>query len=316
MYNQFANEVERLGFGCEPLGGYNWGKVDINELQSCIYNVLKTASEQDKTFFFDTADTYGPYLSEIRLGEILKVNRERAFVATKFGVRLVDGQVVYDNSPSYIDQAIDGSSKRLGIDCIDLYQLHWHDGITRLEDVFEKLEILILEKRIKNYGACNIAPSEILRLKPSFPGLQTFSTSYSVLDRSIERYLEKFRQCEIQFIGYGCLAQGLLSGKYGINHDFGLNDRRSNKKYIEFHGERLEKNHRMIDKLNGLASKINIKLPQMALAYALSQNYSGITLVGIKNTSQWTMNQTALEIELNSSIINLIQEITYDLQNT
>lgn len=127
--------VSRLCMGGCPMGGYGWGNVSESELIDAVRAALDCGVN-----FFDTADTYGLGQSEKTLAKALSGDRNKAVIATKFGVRVENSKTFYDNSPEYIVKALDASLKRLGTDHVDLYQIHYRDGVTPLDAVVETLE--------------------------------------------------------------------------------------------------------------------------------------------------------------------------------
>lgn len=144
-------EVARLGFGCCPMGMHEWGSTDEKELIRAVHAAL-----DEGISLFDTADIYGLGVSEEVLGKALKGRRDKAVVATKFGVRREDGKTFYDNTPEWINQAIDFSLSRLQTDYIDLYQMHYWDGRTPLSEVFAVLGELRKAGKILAVGVTNI----------------------------------------------------------------------------------------------------------------------------------------------------------------
>ncbi len=130
-------KVSRLCMGGCPMGGYGWGNVQEQELIDAVHAAVDAGIS-----IFDTADTYGLGQSEITLGKALGEKRKQVVIADKFGVRVENGRTFYDNSPEYIEQALDASLGRLGTDYIDLYQVHYRDGVTPLDVVIGKLEEL------------------------------------------------------------------------------------------------------------------------------------------------------------------------------
>lgn len=128
-------KVSRLCMGGCPMGGYGWGDTQENELIEAVH----TAVDQGVNFF-DTADTYGLGQSEKTLGKALGSHRKDVVIASKFGVRIENGKTFYDNSSSWIKEAVEGSLRRLGTDYIDLYQIHYRDGKTPIGEVIETLE--------------------------------------------------------------------------------------------------------------------------------------------------------------------------------
>ena len=129
--------VSRLCMGGCPMGGYGWGDVQENELIFAVHAAIDGGIN-----FFDTADTYGLGQSEKTLAKALEGRRPDVVIATKFGVRRIDGKTVYDNSREWIEEALAGSLKRLNTDYIDLYQVHYFDGVTPIEEIVDSLEAL------------------------------------------------------------------------------------------------------------------------------------------------------------------------------
>src|SRR5574344_654866 len=141
-------KVSRLCMGGCPMGGYGWG---ANILEQELVDAVHCALDNGVNFF-DTADVYGLGTSEKTLGKALKGNRNKAVIATKFGVRTSNGKTVYDNSPKYIEQALYASLKRLDTDYIDLYQVHYRDDKTSISSVIETLEKLRDKGYIRYFG--------------------------------------------------------------------------------------------------------------------------------------------------------------------
>ena len=136
--------VSRFCMGGCPMGGYNWGKVQEDEFIGAIHRALDVG-----VIFFDTADTYGLGQSERTLSKGLGSHRNEVIIETKFGVRVGGGKTVYDNSPEYIEEALDGSLHRLNTDYIDIYLIHYRDGVTPIDDVVEKLTHLQEKGKIR-----------------------------------------------------------------------------------------------------------------------------------------------------------------------
>ena len=127
--------VSRICMGGCPMGQYGWGRVDEKKLIRAVEQAL-----EEGVNFFDTADTYGLGTSEKTLAKALGSKRQEAVIADKFGVRVENGHTFYDNSPEWIEQALEGSLKRLNTDYIDLYQIHYRDNKTPIGEVVETLE--------------------------------------------------------------------------------------------------------------------------------------------------------------------------------
>ncbi len=289
--------IKRLGFGCEQLGGYEWGAVDPNEIAAAI----EVAIDHGVTLF-DTADCYGRGESERRLGRVLAPHRERVVLATKFGVRFTDsGRVWYDSSPEWAARALEGSLARLGTDRIDLLQMHYWDGTTSLEALFERLERLREEHKIRWYGITNHPLGEFI--PTGYPGFVSGSLEYSLLERTHEHTARQFADAGLTFLAYGSLAQGMLSGKYREGARFAGGDRRSSPRYRNFHGRRLQRNARVVELVRKQARQLAATPSQVAIAWVLHAIPGAVALVGIKRTDQLLEVLGALQLELPSEVV-------------
>jgi len=296
--------VRRLGFGCEQLGGYEWGAVNPARVAAAV----EMALEHGITLF-DTADCYGRGESERRLGRLLAPHRERVLIATKFGVRFSDaGTVWYDSSPQWIAQAVEESRRRLDTDVVDLLQMHYWDGITPVAAVFDALEALRVAGKIRWYGITNHIPHETL--PTGYPGLVSASLEYSLVERRHEVAARAFAQMGLTFVSYGSLGQGILSGKYQATTRFAANDRRSRPQYRNFHGERLARNLRIVESLRQCAQQLGISMSQLAIGWILQQLPSGIALVGIKSPEQLQDLLGALTLRLPPQVTDLLEAMS------
>lgn len=272
--------IKRFAFGCEQLGGYAWGAVDVQEVTAAV----ELAVAEGVTLF-DTADCYGRGESERRLGRILASQRERVVLATKFGVRFRNsGTVWYDSSPGWIRQALDDSRERLGTDVVDLLQMHYWDGRTPITAVFDCLEELRTRGRIRWYGVTNYVPHGVDFA--GYPGLVSGSLEFSLVERSHESAAREFSRAGLSFLAYGSLGQGVLSGKYQGGQHFGSDDRRSRPKYRNFHGARFARNVRIVEVLREHAAQLGATASQLAIAWILATVPGSVPLVGIKRAEQ------------------------------
>lgn len=300
--------VGRVAFGAEQLGGYAWGKVDISAIEHAVAQAVKSG-----VTFFDTADCYGRGESEIRLGRELAGLRRHAFVATKFGVRFdQQNKVFYDNRPEYAERALEGSLERLGTDYVDLFQLHWPDGHTPLVDIFERLERLREDGRIRWYGVTNVPPATIDALSDQWPGFASFSAEYSLAHRNDAKLIRTLCvQRGLTFLSWGSLAQGLLSGKYDKYSIFDKEDRRASAKYAHFHGEKLVNNLTLVDKLHEIASSLGDVSPaQVAIRFVLEDIPHSIAIVGVKDLQQFEVNIRAQSVPFNQHVFEQLDQIS------
>ena len=277
----FANlaSAPPLVFGCEQLGGYNWGDVDIGEMRDALSYALDCG-----IVAFDTADCYGPYLSEQRLGVALAGVRDRVIIATKFGVRLDNqGRRRNDSSPAWCRSAIEGSIRRLGVERIDLYQMHCHDGHTPLEDTVGALEDLRSRGLIRGWGLCNVAPATVP--PTAWGGCESLQAELSLLAATQEHAAMQACERGVQFLAYGVLGQGLLSGSYDAGSRFSAGDRRTQAHYRNFHGARLRAALKLVDELKGCAVDLGCSASTLAIAWVRSLHLRVWPIVGIKRRS-------------------------------
>lgn len=297
--------LPRLGFGCEQLGAYEWGDVDVRAVEAAVSIAVERGVR-----LFDTADCYGRGASEERLGNLLAHTRDAVVIATKFGVRLDgSGKVKYDSSPAWAELALRASLKRLKCEYIDLYQVHYWDRVTPLEATFDKLEELRGSGVIRAYGITNHVP-DVDKYSKRYPGFATISAAYSLIEREAEAAVAGIARTGISFLSHGSLAQGLLSGKYGPGHEFQPGDRRARVAYRNFHGDRFQRNIEIVKKLREEAESLGVTLAQLALAWILHRIAGSIPLIGIKSIGQLEEAVAALELALESRTLRKLDEIT------
>ena len=154
-------KVSRLCMGGCPMGGYGWGDTQEKDFLDAINAAIDAGLN-----FFDTADTYGLGQSEITLGKGLGNRRKEVIIETKFGVRYSNGKSVYDNSPAYIEEALNKSLTNLNTDYVDIYVIHYRDGRTPIEEVVGKMEELNKQGKIRFFGLSNYHGDEAKELIP------------------------------------------------------------------------------------------------------------------------------------------------------
>ena len=302
----------QIGYGCEQLGMFNWGVIDPNELKFAICKAIDVGIN-----YFDTADVYGLGNSERNLGIYLGTKRKNIHIATKFGVRFKDKQRYVDNSPKWINLAINLSLKRLNTDYIDLYQLHCWDGKTNLDLILEMLLRLRDSGKIRAFGFSNL-PINLLENNADFINYAScFSYEYSLAEQKNEQAIMELQKRMI-FLAYGALGQGILTGKYNGNSVFKNNDRRSSNRYVNFHGEKLIHNMSIVNTLHDLSKIYNVSVASVALRYIIDTIPNSSIICGMKNINQLQSNLEVFEFSLNQSEIELLKNVSYDnkqLQN-
>jgi len=291
--------VSRICFGGEQLGGFGLGDYDVKDT----IRAAKIALERGINFF-DTADCYNLGESERNLSRVIPDRkREKIIIGSKFGVRFINNsrtnRVFYDNSIKWIDEALKGSLSRLQTDYLDLYQVHYWDNKTPLEEVFSHLERKCEMGIIRYYGVSNM--KNMGTYAKDYPHLITFSNELSLVNRNNEKIIEANIENGFTFLAFGALGQGILTGKYNLQSSFNNNDRRSSEKYINFHGDKLKKNLEIINKMRTITYKRKgVSLSQVAIKWILSKLKNTVVITGIKNLKQLEDNLHSFSWELSS----------------
>lgn len=301
-------KVSRLCIGGDPMGGHGWGEVSEIELIEAINFAVDSGIN-----FFDTADVYGLGRAETILGKALEGRRHEAVIASKFSVRrnADNTATYYDNSPEWIRTAIHGSLKRLKTDYIDLYQLHYRDGKTPVEDIIGTLEDLKKEGLIRYFGLSNIYESDIKDFKPFEGKFCTFQDEYSLANREHEAEMQHISSSlSLTPMTWGSLGQGILTGKYDINCKFDENDRRSRAIYKNFHGEKLVKNIKIVNEIRKIAPEYGKSIASVAIRYILDYLEGSAVIVGVKNKKQVQMNAEALGWHLNGEQLEQLNAVS------
>lgn len=293
--------------GC-PMGGYGWGSnVAEQELIDAVHTALDNGVN-----FFDTADTYGLGQSELTLGKALKGRREKAVIASKFGVHAMKGTpTFYDNSPDWIRTSIEGTLKRLGTDYLDLYQIHYRDGKTPIEEVIDTLDELKKKGYIRYYGLSNIHQEDIAELKAQKGKFVSFQDEYSLACRKNEQDMINLAdKLELSPLTWGSLGQGILTGKYDKNTTFSADDRRSRDIYVNFHGEKLLKNLEIVEVMKQISAENGKSVASIAIRFILDYLKESVVLVGVKRPSQLLSNVEAMGWKLSDEQLKLLDEVS------
>lgn len=293
--------ISRLCFGCEQLGLYNWGELNEVDLSKSVEQAVDSGVN-----FFDTADVYGLGSSERNLSKFLGENLSKVIISTKFGVRFNNGERYFDNSETWINQALEESLKRLRRDYIDIYVMHYWDEITPLDDVLNVLLKLQSSGKIRTFGFSNLVSEQIdtqFALKSS-----VFSYEFSLINTEKEKIIEKLLEHSI-FMAYGALGQGILSGKYSDSQEFKSNDRRSSNKYVNFHGDKLQKNLEIVNRITIIARKYNVTPAQVALRWLLDKYQNSVVIAGIKNVPQLKDNISIFNWKLDTEDMDTLNKL-------
>ena len=219
--------ISPICFGCEPLGGTDWGDIDLVSIENAIHKALDLGIN-----FFDTAGVYGLGLSEERLSKILGNRRHDVIIATKGGLKWKESRsdrsvIIKDSTPSAIRKDVESSLMRLRLGFLPIFFVHWPDIYTPIEDTFNELLKLKKEGKIQSIGCSNFSVQQLKRAclisKVDYVQLP-LNILNAPLDKDIAEICIKNN---IKVIAYNVLLNGLLTGKFNRNTNFQENDRRS-----------------------------------------------------------------------------------------
>jgi len=299
-------DVSRIGLGTMAMSGYY---LDPTSSDAESIRTIQGALELGVTHI-DTAEIYGPYENEELVGSAVKGRRDDVVLATKFGFvsHASGGPGVLDSSPANIRTAVEGSLKRLGTDRIDLYYQHRVDPNTPIEDTVGALAELVDEGKVLHVGLSEAGPETIRRAHAVHP-IAALQTEYSLWTRDPEaELLPLLGELGIGFVPYSPLGHGFLAGTIRSPEDLADDDwRKNNPRFI---AGNFEKNLRIVDEVEAVASEIGATPAQIALAWLLAQGDDIAPIPGTKRVSRIEENTAADGIELSLEQIARLNELT------
>lgn len=256
--------------------------------------------------FFDTADIYGFGRSEEVLEQALGSRKKDVVIATKFGVAWnEDGETFRDCSPRRLAQSLEGSLRRLKVDCIPIYQIHWHDNVTPIHETIDALKMFQDAGKIRHVSCSNF-PMALIREALRHNRIESLQCLYNLLQRENE---EDMKECSgalmMGTIAYGTIVRGLLSGKFRTcDHRFGEKDTRG--QCGMFRGKQFQHNMNALDILTSVSQRYGKTCAQTAIRYVLDKPYVTCALVGNKTAAQVDENIGSLGWRLSEADMRLL----------
>lgn len=263
--------------------------------------------------FIDTADAYNSGMSEHVVGKAVKGRRHEFIVATKGFIPTGPGPNDQGLSRKHIIEAVEGSLHRLDTDYIDLYQVHYWDPETPLEETLRSLDDLVRQGKIRYIGCSNFAAWQLCRAlwvsdKQGFERFESVQPEYNFARREIEQ--ELFPLCEDQQVGiipYQLLMAGVLTGTYDRSkeptEDTHMGSRHAQRARNTYWNDA---NFDMVEKLKAIARELGCELTQLVLAAVLSKPVITSVIVGSSRPEQVVKNAKAVDIELSPEILEQI----------
>jgi aryl-alcohol dehydrogenase-like predicted oxidoreductase len=287
-------KVSAIAFGTWSFGG-EWGAFDAAEAKNTVGRALDLGIT-----FFDTAQAYGFGASERLLADALwsRVSRDRVVVATKGGLRKEGDALRRDASARWLREGVEASLRNLNTEYIDLYQVHWPDPKTPGEETGRVLADLVREGKIRHAGVSNYSPRQMTELA-QFGPVETDQPPYHMFHRDIEAEILPYAaENDIGVLVYGPLAHGLLSGTMTLQATFAADDWRGSS--ADFKGERFARDLDVVERLKQYAAAHEITLPQLAIAWTISNPAVDVAIVGARNPAHLDDPAAAADILLSA----------------
>jgi aryl-alcohol dehydrogenase-like predicted oxidoreductase len=288
-------KVSEIGAGCMTFAGnYN---APVPKEQAI--KTIRTAFENGVTFF-DTAEVYGPYISEEFVGEALAPFRDKVQIATKFGFA-IDGTIALNSRPEHIRKVVEESLKRLRTDHIDLYYQHRVDPAVPIEEVAGALKDLIKQGKVLHFGLSE-ASAKTIRQAHAVQPVSAVQTEYSLWTRNVELngVLATCNELGIGFVPWSPVGAGFLTGKIDTNTKFDQkNDFRA--AFPRFSKEFLKLNMPIVEWLKVYAAKKGATPSQVALAWLLAKGPNIVPIPGTRTEAHLLENLGAQRLQLTAA---------------
>ncbi|XP_021907669.1 probable aldo-keto reductase 2 [Carica papaya] len=285
-------EVSAQGLGCMGMSAFYGPPKPEEEMVALIHHAVNSGIT-----FLDTSDVYGPHTNEILLSKALKDGvRGRIELATKFGIDFTDGKREIRGDPAYVRAACEGSLKRLGVGCIDLYYQHRVDTRVPIEITMRELKKLVEEGKIKYIGLSEASASTIRRAHAVHP-ITAVQLEWSLWSRDVEEdIVPTCRELGIGIVAYSPLGRGFFSLGPKLTEQLADNDFR--KHLPRFQKENLEHNKKLFDRVNEIAAKKGCTPSQLALAWVHHQGDDVCPIPGTTKIANLNQNMGALSVKL------------------
>jgi aryl-alcohol dehydrogenase-like predicted oxidoreductase len=257
--------------------------------------------------FWDTADFYGSGENEILISKVLVPNRDKIFIATKFGFHATpENPFSLDTSPAYMKTAVEASLRRLKIETVDLYYAHRIDPKVPVEEMVGAMSNLVKEGKVRYLGLSE-ASSESIRKAHAVHPISALQSEYSILTRDVEKeILPLCKELGITFIPFSPLSRGLITNT--IDKDkLGENDFR--KRLPRFSGEHWKNNQQLTKAFSDMASDKKCTPAQLALAWVMAQGNHIIPIPGTKRRKYLEENAGAVNIKLTSTDLKALETL-------
>lgn len=297
-------QVSVVGLGCNNFGM----RIDADQAEAVVNKALDLGIN-----LFDTADAYGRGLSEEFLGRALKGRRHQAVIATKCGAPMGEGPFTAGGSRRYIYDCVHNSLRRLGTDFIDLFQMHYPDRNTPIEETLRALDDLVRSGEIRylgnsNYTAAQVVEAAWVAKSEHLTPFISAQNQYNLLDRSIEGELVGVcAKYGLGILPFFPLASGFLTGKYRPGQPPPEGTRLAGPmggRYLT------EANYATLQKLEAIAEAAGHTMLELAMSWLAHQPQVGSVIAGATRPEQVEQNVAAVNWKLTPEVLAAIDEAT------
>ncbi|HUW05760.1 MAG TPA: aldo/keto reductase [Williamwhitmania sp.] len=313
-YKELAKTGEELsvvGLGCMGMS-HAYGQPNDTESIATLEYALDLGIN-----FWDTADVYGSGANEELISKVLVPNRDRIFLATKFGFRVkggafTGGEMYVDASPKWMKEAVENSLRRLKIETIDLYYAHRVDPNIPIEDTVGAMAELVKQGKVRYLGLSECGAEDLKKAHAVHP-ISALQSEYSLLTRDVEKeILPLTKELGVTFVPFAPLSRGLITNKLDVT-SLASTDFRAN--LPRYSGEYLDNNQKLAVAFAEFAESKYCSPAQLAIAWVIAQSNNIIPIPGTKRRKYLEENAGATEVELTANDMEAIETIVKKYPN-